>query len=359
MTMNRRSCLGLAASALIAPWASAETSAESAKGERDASMLADWQAWKTAFLAPDGRVVDHLQRNASHSEGQGYGMVLAVTFDDAEAFRRIHSWTERFLAVRQDPLLAWRWKPDQTPHISDYNNATDGDLFYAWALLSAARRFGEDAYGVQSKQIARFLAASCVRRDPRGGGRLLLLPGADGFVDGDRITVNPSYYMPLALRDLGLAADAPELLQCSADGEALIAEIANAGPVPDWIDVEPHGWHASAGHTFQSGYDALRIALFLIWSGRSHHPAVRRAAAMYAASETSIPILTDHSGKTVTVTSDLAGYNALASLVRCADGAWQNPAPSSHLTEQPYYPATLQLFCNIAARTSGLVCEQT
>ena len=357
--MRRRDCLGLAASVLIEPWASAFSGAANAKSSRSPEEIADWEAWKAAFLTTEGRVVDHLQQKASHSEGQGYGMVLAVSFDDAEAFRRIHSWTEQFLAVRQDPLLAWRWQPDQTPHISDYNNASDGDLFYAWALLGAARRFGDDAYGVQSTRIARFLAQSCIRPDPRGEGRLLLLPGANRFADEGKVTVNLSYYMPLALRDLGSAANVPALLQCADDGEALIAEIADAGPVPDWIDVERDGWHAAASHMFQSGYDAFRTALFLIWSGRADHPAVRRASAMYAQSEKALPIVTDLFSGVVTATSDLPGYKAVAALVRCADGARRIEATFRHLTGQPYYPATLQLLCNIAAHKSGLVCGRS
>ena len=39
-----------------------------------------WQAWRDRFVMPDGRVVDTLQGQASHSEGQGYGMVLASYF---------------------------------------------------------------------------------------------------------------------------------------------------------------------------------------------------------------------------------------------------------------------------------------
>ena len=45
-----------------------------------------WEAWKSAYLRNDGRVVDVLQNNASHSEGQGYGAVLATEFNDREAF---------------------------------------------------------------------------------------------------------------------------------------------------------------------------------------------------------------------------------------------------------------------------------
>ncbi len=357
--MRRRDCLGLAASVLIGAATAMLSGTAIAQAEHPDDDLADWQAWKAAFLTAEGRVVDHLQDDASHSEGQGYGMVLAVWFGDAEAFRRMHGWTERFLAVRQDPLLAWRWQPDRTPHISDYNNASDGDIFYAWALLGAGRKFGERLYVEQAVRIARFLAASCIRPDPRGGGRLLLLPGAERFADGDRVTVNPSYYMPLALRDLGAAADVPELLRCADHGEALLAEVAAAGLVPDWIEVGPNGWYPAPHRPAQSGYDALRTALFLIWSGRSQHPAVHRAATMYQSSDTRIPTVADLAGQTILESSDLPGYTALASLVRCANGTHSYDVTARFVPRQPYYPATLQQFCKIAAWSAGLSCERT
>lgn len=330
-----------------------------AQTEHSDDDLADWQAWKAAYLTAEGRVVDHLQDHASHSEGQGYGMVLAVWFGDADAFTTMHDWAARFLAVRQDPLLAWRWLPDRTPHISDYSNATDGDIFYAWALLGAGRKFGKRVYVAQAARITRFLAASCVRPDPRGGGRLLLLPGAERFADGDRVTVNPSYYMPLAMRDLGAAAEVPEFLRCADHGEALLAEVAAAGLVPDWIEVGPNGWRPAPDHSAHSGYDALRTALFLISSGQHQHPAVQRAATLYAASDTLIPTVADIAGRTILESSDLPGYAALASLVLCANGIQSRTVTTRFVPPQPYYPATLQQFCKIAARSAGLDCERT
>ena len=320
----------------------------------------DWELWKAAFLTQDGRVVDHLQDDASHSEGQGYGMFLAAWFGDAQAFERMDDWTSSFLAVRQDRLLAWRWTPNQRPQISDYNNATDGDLFHAWALLRAGLRFKREDYLARARDIACFIGASCVRPDPRGNGRLLLLPGAERFSTDEYVTVNPSYYMPLAMRELGLAASEPALLRCADDGEALLAEVAEeSGLVPDWIDVGPFGWRYAQGHAAQSGYDALRSALFLIWSGRLDHFAVKRAAAFYiAAAKDSalVPTVIASSGKTVRATSDYPGYEAVSALVRCAAQADEHVAIPRFFDNQPYFPATLHLFCQLASETVGLTC---
>ncbi|WP_054006368.1 glycosyl hydrolase family 8 [Cypionkella psychrotolerans] len=361
--MNRRSYIRLMAflASTLAFRVNADIgkarSAPSGQPKRDTT---DWELWKAAFLTHDGRVVDHLQDDASHSEGQGYGMFLAAWFGDMQAFQRMDGWTSSFLAVRQDPLLAWRWTPNQSPQISDYNNATDGDLFHAWALLRAGLRFKSDDYLARAREVARFIAASCVRPDPRGNGRLLFLPGAERFSTDEYATVNPSYYMPLAMRELGLAASEPALLRCADDGEALLAELAVAvGLVPDWIDVGPFGWRYAQGHPAQSGYDALRSALFLIWSGSLDHPAVERAAAFYIAEAkrgAPVPTVIASSGKTVRATSDYPGYEAVSALVSCAAGADEHVMISRSLDDQPYFPATLHLFSQIASDTVGLTC---
>lgn len=361
--MNRRAYLRVMA--LLATASAVRGDADTIKvgtplNDQSKRDTTDWELWKAAFLKQDGRVVDHLQDDASHSEGQGYGMYLAAWFGDAQAFQQMDHWTSSFLAVRQDTLLAWRWLPNQRPQISDYNNATDGDLFHAWALLRAGQRFGTGDYLARAQNIARFIAASCVRPDPRVNGRSLLLPGADRFSTDRYTTVNPSYYMPLAMRELGLAGASPELLQCADDGEALLEELsAAAGSVPDWIDIGPSGWRYAQGHAAQSGYDALRSALFLIWSGHLDHLAVKRAAAFYIAEEQRgalVPTVFASSGQKVLATSDFSGYEAVSALVRCAVQPIEHLAIPRSFDDQPYFPATLQLFSQIASETVGLNC---
>ncbi len=194
---------------------------------RNSNSTSDWEAWKAGFLTPQGRVVDDSQSMASHSEGQGWAMLLSASFGDAESFSRIFDWTERHLAVRQDPLLSWRWHP--ADGVTNYNNASDGDLFYAWALLVAARRFGIDAYAQRSGEAARAIDAILVAETP--GGELLLRPAAERFSEINREIVNLSYIMPHALHALGAAFGLPRLGRVAVDGEALIARVASTGLV--------------------------------------------------------------------------------------------------------------------------------
>src|SRR5204863_479589 len=83
-----------------------------------------WRAYKARFVSEQGRVVDTANGGISHSEGQGYGMLLAVARRHRETFERIWTWTRANLMVRDDQLIAWRWEPDKRPAVADMNDAS-------------------------------------------------------------------------------------------------------------------------------------------------------------------------------------------------------------------------------------------
>ncbi len=311
-----------------------------------------WQAWKEGYLKEDGRVVDRLQQDASHSEGQGYGMVLAVEFGDRDAFTRMFDWTERHLALRPDALLSWRYLPDSADPVPDRNNAADGDLFYAWALMRAARRFSERRYLQRASDIAEALAQRCILASPEDSARLLFLPAAQGFVHDERVTVNPSYLMPLAMQELATATGVQELAQAARDGVALMERLASDGLVPDWVAVTPDGLEPAADFSQNAGYEAMRVPLFLMWSGHGDHDAVRQMTRVYEQTVrpgAAVPTVIEPSSGVVLEASDDPGYRALAALLTCSGRAGQ---PGSDIPgfdpRQPYYPATLQMFAMIA-----------
>ena len=96
--------------------------------------------------------------------------------------------------------MAWRWLPESPVRVPDTNNASDGDLFRAWALLLASERFLVPEYRERAAAIAADLAARCIAEGP--DGTLLLLPAAEGFRTAEGVIVNPAYAMPLALEAL-------------------------------------------------------------------------------------------------------------------------------------------------------------
>ncbi len=322
-------------------------------GQSDLSLQARpvWESWKAAFLRSDGRVVDTLQHESSHSEGQGYGMLAATMFDDEVAFRQMLQWTERQLAIRPDPLLAWRWLPGQANPVPDTNNASDGDLFYAWALVRAAAKFGDRSYLRRAGEIAEALAEKCIIAMPGASDKSLLLPAAFGFNHEKHVSINPSYYMPLAMRDVAAATGVTKLASCAQHGEVLLDDLARDGLVPDWVDISESGMKASEALASNTGYEAIRVPLFLVWSRMPEHRAVRRMAAVYGRTlqpGIGVPTIVEPLSGVVLETSNDPGYHAIAGLVICSSQRGLGATIPPFSPQQPYYPATLQLFTMFA-----------
>ncbi|MCC5964871.1 MAG: glycosyl hydrolase family 5 [Natronohydrobacter sp.] len=329
------------------------------QGDLAQTGRAVWESWKSAFLSSDGRVIDGLQQQSSHSEGQGYGMFLATVFDDAASFRQMYQWTERHLAIRPDALLAWRWLPGQANPVPDRNNATDGDLFYAWALVRAAARFRDRSYLERAQGIAAALAETCILPMPGRSDQLVLLPATFGFQHDSHLSLNPSYYMPLAMREVAAATGTPALAACAQSGEALLHEIAREGLVPDWVDVTPSGLRASEALSANAGYEALRVPLFLIWSRVPDHMAVRRMAAVYERTVqpgVAVPTVIEPLSGVVLESSADPGYQALAGLTVCSSQRGLGATIPPFSPDQPYYPATLQLFAVVAVHETLPEC---
>lgn len=361
--MNRRtflSILGAAPALAAAGGHGAGAQALLTSGDLSRRAAPVWAAWKAAHLQADGRIVDGLQQNASHSEGQGYGAFLATEFGDAEAFGRIVAWTEAHLAIRGDALLAWRYLPQQSNPVPDMNNASDGDLFYAWALLRAATRFNDRRWLVRAQSVAAALGERCIAGSPATPGEMLFLPAAQGFVHADRVVINPSYIMPLAMRELAAGTGVVELALAAQHAEGLLLRLAESGPVPDWVQVTSGGLAPATGFSNDAGYEAMRVPLFLVWSGLNRHPAVTQMMRVYArAVQPGVPVPTriDPASGSVIEASNDPGYRALAALISCAGtpGAVGSDMPPFD-PAQPYYPATLQMFAMIAANQVSPEC---
>jgi len=219
----------------------------------------DWKTFKQGFVE-DGRVVDTGQGRISHSEGQGFAMLLAVHYGDRAAFDQLWEWTQRNLQVRGDSLLAWRWEPQRG--ITDKNNASDGDLLVAWALLRAGDKWRCSACTAAGQRVAQDVRKKLLRRTAHG---LVLLPGLEGFDKPEGLTVNLSYWVFPALREIGRADPAPEWDELASTGIAMLqyARFGRWGLPPDWLRLDDKVMPADAQ---RFGYDAVRIPLYLLWS---------------------------------------------------------------------------------------------
>lgn len=349
--MKRRQFVSaLAAGLVLAPARPRAQPADPGDALRDV-----WAAWRSVHADGSGRVIDGPQENASHSEGQAYGLLLAALAGDRRTFDRIETWTGVNLAIRPDALMAWRWLPESPVRVPDTNNASDGDLFRAWALLLASERFLVPEYRERAAAIAADLAARCIAE--RADGTLLLLPAAEGFRTAEGIIVNPAYAMPLALEELAAAFGIPALARAAEGAVRLSAELAADGVVPDWVEVTGSGLLQPEGFSFDCGYEAMRVPLFYVWSGLADHPAVRRyALAQGAAPEGRAATIIERASGAILETSAEEGYRSVAALSRCvAEGTTGSGMPPFS-TRQAYYPATLHIFSMIAQAQGAPRC---
>lgn len=312
---------------------------------------AEWTSFKARFTSPDGRIIDNANGGVSHSEGQGWGMLFAVAFDDAETFDRIYSWTRRTLRRPNDPLHAWRFIPTANPQIQDWNNATDGDLFIAAALAQAGRQWSRGSYIQDASLLGQAILSLTVRQV---GRRLVMLPGVQGFETSGFVTINPSYYAFPMFKVLGRVTPGSEWNRLARDGQALIDQgrFGKWQLPPDWLQIARSDQHLSPapGWPPRFGFDAIRVPLWSSWAGLSVAPAASAANRFWSAYPgDSFPAWVD------LVSGETAPYAAASGLVAVSRLARATPAADSDILPSlskasNYYDAALILLCHLAWR---------
>ncbi|MCQ1059288.1 glycosyl hydrolase family 8 [Photobacterium sp. DNB23_23_1] len=222
-----------------------------------------WSSYKDRFINPGGRVVDNGNGSISHSESQGYGMLMAAFFNDHQTFKQLWQWTQNHLQRQDDPLFAWKWQPS-LPHIPDNNNASDGDIFIAWALLKGHQLWPEHQYQQQAKSIINELEAS---HFVTLGGQQAFLPAQYGFEKTSSTTVNPSYWVYPAFNDF---AKMNTVWASLNQGGLSILDSNRYGQYQlptDWLEYRDNSWQPSEQFPSRFSYSSYRIPLYLIWGG--------------------------------------------------------------------------------------------
>jgi endo-1,4-beta-D-glucanase Y len=303
-----------------------------------------WRRYKARFIDPDGRLFDDSQASVSHSEGQGYALLLAVLNDDREAFDKIWRWTSDNLEVRQDHLAAWRWRPSDNPHVPDPNNATDGDLLIAWALAEAGRRWRAPAYSAQARTIALSIAHHVVFASAFGPA---IRPGVAGFGNDDTKdgpVVNLSYWVFPAFD--ALSGVAPEVdWKALADTGLKLFDAAQFGPreLPsDWISLRA-GVAPARDRPPVFGYELVRAPLSLAWGPPQAMPRLATLTQSWLADDATEPAVMDVQKGVATQSFGEAGYRAVAALARCATLGEKFPAELREVPLDKYYSATLHM----------------
>ena len=319
---------------------------------------ADWLTYQTLYISPQGRIIDTGNGRISHSEGQGTGMLLAVHYKDRAAFDRIWNWTRINLQVRDDRLLAWKWAPgDPAGGLLDRNTATDGDLLAAWALARATRLWGAARYLQAAREISRDIRAKLCRETSRG---LVFLPGEQGFVNQDTVTVNLSYWVFPALRDIERIDPAPEWQRLKDSGLDLLraGRFGRWQLPPDWLRLADK-LEIAPEFKPRFGYDAVRVPLYLIWAGLGTPDNLRPFNDFwgYFAGAHFVPAWCALNDDSIDSNNASTGIQAIVSLVRVqatTGGKKRSPALPRLGTGEDYYSASLLLLAKMAALENKL-----
>jgi len=316
----------------------------------------DWSLFKNRFVSPEGRVIDTGNEGISHSEGQGYGMLIAEAYGDRPAFDNIWKWTKDNLQTRKgDKLISWLWKPNQDGggRVADPNNASDADILVAWALIRASKRWQDYAYQQAAAEILVEFRRTAVKDSPRGP---VLLPGADGFIKDDGLLLNLSYYVFPAFGTFSASFPGSGWEALSDNGLKMAGE-ARFGQwslTPDWV---------LAGESFSMktqfppvfGYNAIRIPLQLAWKNPKS-PLLKPYADFWKQFPDLAKIPSTVNLETNTFGSDpaLPGMQAIARFVlACESGTRLTVRDISPvMPDEPYFSASLKLLTKLAVRES-------
>jgi len=318
----------------------------------EAADAGTWPGFKERFISAEGRVIDRFQQEISHSEGQGYAMLLAVAANDREAFSHLWQWTRVHLQVRStDALCAWSWGKRANGELApiDFNNATDGDICIAWALFLAREQWNVPAYEDEGN---RLLASISDHLLVERYGRTLMLPGYYGFTSPDSLVLNPSYWVLPAFRVFGRFSDPVLWDRVYENGLQLLKENSYGRwkLPPDWMLLKQEGSAIFADKPPLFGYEALRVLLWASWDNSLEKvPGVTKLLDLIASSG-ELPMTIDLVKNQLSEQEASAGGLAIVAL--CAErlgrgkqaaDLWQRAARKIGTEDGDYYSRVLYL----------------
>jgi endoglucanase len=308
----------------------------SAGQARAQSALDLWDDFKRRFVTTDGRVLD--DDGSTHSEGLGTALLAGAATGDRAGFERV--WQFARGLRRDDGLFSWRVQ--QGGKVIDANNATDGDLYIAWALARAALRFENADYAAEARRIARAVRSYCVR-DTRDGP--VLVPGRYGFDRVHHVVANPSYWVFPAFAPLAAVDPHPQWKAIASTASALLgrARFGRRELTADWIEIGANAIAPWRERPARFGYEAIRVPLFLYWGRQLAHPHLQ-AFTRYAAAP-AFPAWVALDSDEASTDRAPAGFEAIARLARALPAITRAGLPRLNGS---YYSSSLVLLAALA-----------
>lgn len=230
-----------------------------------------------AAATPDGPAAYVLDVNNAdvRSEGMSYGMMIAVQMGRKAEFDALWNWAATHMRYRTGPRAGYfRWQCQPKGCDKDAVPASDGEEYFATALLMAASRWGNGAGLYDYNAQAQALLSTMLHKEALNGG---VVAGVRSMFSPDRGQVvfvpigeaadfsDPSYHLPAFYEIWARRADKPEDRKRWAE----IADISRAyfsvaahpktGLTPDYAEFDGRP-HKHEGHE-DFRYDAFRTAV--------------------------------------------------------------------------------------------------
>lgn len=273
-----------------------------------------WQQYVATFISPDGRVIDYSQNQNSHSEGQGYGMLLAAAYNDRDTFERLWLWTKKNLGVRDDSLMAWQWgmRQNRQWEAVDYNNATDGDVLIAYGLLKGWEKWSNEGYKTEAVKIIISLREKLA---VDWQGHTFLLPGYYGFTKDGVIVLNTSYMIFPAYRKFAEVDKKQFWEKVYKDSLDMAGRACFGNPCfpSDWIMADGKGVSIYKERQPRYGYEAVRMVLYLLWDRQRLPAGVQTLLNLYNQFGY-IPLWIDLEAEGISLKPSSAGFYAIYGL---------------------------------------------
>ncbi len=313
-----------------------------------------WGQYCARFVTADGRVIDKDSdpKGITHTEGQGYGMLLAEAAGDRARFDQFWRWTHSHLR-RPDGLFSWKFGAcgSHGDCVLDKNNASDGDVLIAWALLRAGKNWQRTDYVAAARDIAKSISNKLIIRL---GQDTLLLPAADGFSDRSGVVVNLSYWVFPAFNAFTAASKDPLWQQLSTTGLALLraARFGAWHLPPDWLHVGKGPLGPADKFPPRYSFDAVRIPLYLVWGGVGNKDLLEPFISFWSAPHPNgVPAWVDLKTNAVAPYVWSTGVASIGQIAAPASGTAGGtlaglPVPDA---KDGYYSWSLSLLARIAA----------
>lgn len=306
-----------------------------------------WQTFKQEFISTEGRVIDNGNKGISHSEGQGYGLLFAVYFNDQKTFATLWDWSVTHLQTRNDYLFSWQYTPNQG--VTDVNNASDGDILIAWALLQAAQRWHNSSYQQAANNILRDIRNKLIKN---WQGHKIIMPAEQGFItQPGKLTINLSYWVFPALQEFARVDKSPLWQKLINSGLYLFntAEFGQWQLPADWLQLDDKTTLSSERPPV-FGYEAIRIPLYLSWANLLPSEKRKQFLAYAQASQNQLGYL---SPKANLLNNSFAEYPANAGFISTYQLIAQKPIGLANISQnKDYYSHSLELLAFIAQQQS-------